>query len=187
MTPSQRTAIRLGAIRFCIASLIVYATVAFGEGWLYATLGRAGAYALWTILFILLGSVALAPLAPSVSRPRFATIFTLAFLGYAIGWIVAYFVLRGSVGEWVGSFAGCLLIAVVFASAFGRLSSTPQLFVYLFAANSVGYFLGSILNSLFGGPVGMLSWGIAHGIFFGAGLGAVLGEIEDVKKEDVEM
>ena len=81
MTPSQRTAIRLGAIRFCIASLIVYATVAFGEGWLYATLGRAGAYALWTILFILLGSVALAPHAPSESSPRIATNFHLAFKG----------------------------------------------------------------------------------------------------------
>jgi hypothetical protein len=197
---SLTTAARFGAIRFSLASLCVYATVAFGEGWLYTTLGRGGAYMLWTVLFILLGSVALAPLAPDRTRIQFTTLFAGAFLAYAVGWIIAYFTLRGSVGEWIGSFAGCLLMAVVFAAAFRRMHLTQQLFVYLFAANSAGYFLGSILNGAFGGRPGMLLWGVAHGVFFGAGLGAAIwvgggsgevaddGEhIENVKKEDVEM
>ena len=191
MTASAQHALRFAATRFCIASVLVYATVAFGEGWLYATLGFTGAYVLWTVMFILLGSFALAPLVPDQSFAKFTGVFTLAFLGYAIGWIVAYFVLRGSVGEWVGSFAGCLFMTAIFARAFGKLDATPQLFVYLFAANSVGYFLGSILNGMYERPLGMLLWGVAHGVFLGAGLGVVLdglrGDAEDVKTEDVEM
>ena len=175
------------AIRFCLASLCVYATVAFAEGWLYATIGKAGAYILWTTLFILLGSVALYPSARGISRPRFTVIFASAFLAYAVFWTFAYFTLRGSTGEWVGSFAGCLLMAFVFALGFNRVSSTPTLFVYLFAANSAGYFLGSILNSTLGGRPGMLMWGVGHGLLFGAGVGKVLGEIDDVEREDVEI
>lgn len=175
LSPSVRTA----ALRFCAASLCVYATVAFAEGRLYETIGRGGAYTLWTILFILGGSFALAPLVTTITRARFITIYTLAFVAYAVGWIVAYFTLRGSVGEWVGSFAGCITMAAVFAFAFGRSSAIPTLFVYLFAANSAGYFLGSVLNSTVGGRPGMLLWGVAHGLFFGAGLGAVLETVQE--------
>ena len=94
MHASLSDAVKFGALRFCAASLCVYATVAFAEGRLYETLGRGGAYSLWTMLFILGGSFALAPLATTVTRTRFTAIFAAAFLAYAVGWIAAYFTLR---------------------------------------------------------------------------------------------
>ena len=163
-----------GAVGFGLASVCVFATVAFAERWMYTNLGLAGAYITWTVLFILLGGGALLPLAGSLRGPRFFGLFALAFLAYAAGWIGAYFTLRGALGEWVGSLAGCLLMALVFAWGFGALRSFPRLFAWLFVANSIGYFLGSALNNSIGGKPGMMLWGVAYGLFLGAGLGAVL-------------
>ena len=85
---------------FCLASLCVFATVAFAERWMYARLGLYGAYLAWTALFILLGGGVLGPLAVGRWRmPRFYLLFGLAFFAYAAGWVVAYFILRGSAGR----------------------------------------------------------------------------------------
>ena len=45
----------LGGLGFGLASLLVFATVAFGERWMYTHLGLWGAYLAWTVLFIGLG------------------------------------------------------------------------------------------------------------------------------------
>ena len=176
--PSLQRSIVTGAIGFCLVSLCVFATVAFGERWMYRTLGRSGAYITWTALFILLGGAVFGSLVVGRWRsPRFYLIFGLAFFAYAVGWITAYFTLRGGVsgwGEWVGSLAGSILMAVVFAAAFGAFRLIAKLSLLLFVTNSVGYFLGSALNDFLTGRFGMLTWGIVYGLFLGAGIGAVL-------------
>ena len=173
--PSLSRAIVIGAVGFGLASLCVFATVAFGERWMYQQLGLWGAYLVWTALFILLGGAALGSLV--VGRwllPKFYLLYGIAFFAYAVGWVGAYFTLRGSAGEWVGSVAGSVLMALVFAVGFGAMRLILTLSVILFIANSLGYFAGSALNDYFGGKVGMLLWGISYGLCLGAGIGAVL-------------
>lgn len=173
--PSLTRSLITGAIGFGVVSLIVFATVAFGERWMYRNLGLLGAYLVWTALFILLGGAVLGSLVVGRWRlPKFYLLYGLAFLAYAVGWMAAYFTLRGLTGEWVGSLAGSVLMALVFASGFKTTRSTVKLSLLLFVANSVGYFLGSALNDLIAGPTGMLVWGLAYGLFLGAGIGAVL-------------
>jgi hypothetical protein len=173
--PSLGRSLLIGSLGFCSASLCVFATVAYAEGWMYKHLGLLGAYLAWTVLFILLGGGVLGPLV--VRRwemPRFYLLFAAAFFAYAAGWVGSYFVLRGVAGEWIGSLAGSLLMGLVLASGFGVTRSTFSLSAILFVANSLGYFLGSALNDRVGGTAGMLLWGLLYGLFLGAGLGAVL-------------
>ncbi len=173
--PSLRRSIVTGAIGFSLASLCVFATVAFAERWMYVNLGRTGAYVSWTALFILLGGVVFGSLVVGRWRlPKFYLVFALAFFAYAVGWTSAYFVWRGAIGEWIGSFVGSVLMALVFAAVFGAFRLILKLSLLLFVTNSVGYFLGSALNEFLAGRAGMLTWGIVYGFFLGAGIGAVL-------------
>ncbi len=173
--PSLFRSLLQGAIGFSITSLVVFSTVAFGERWMYRNLGRGGAYLAWTVLFILLGGIALGSLVVHKwTLPKFYLLFGLAFFAYAIGWICAYFILRNSAGEWVGSLAGSVLMALVFAVGFQAINTIAKLSVLLFIANSIGYFLGSDLNESLGARLGMLSWGVCYGLFLGAGIGATL-------------
>lgn len=173
--PSFGRSLVTGAIGFSLASLCVFATVAFGERWLYTTLGLWGAYLVWTALFILLGGAALGSLVAGYWRlPRFYLLFGIAFFAYAVGWVGSYFTLRGKMGEWVGSIAGSILMALVFALGFGAIRSIVKLSVILFIANSLGYFAGSAIYDSLGGKTGMMLWGVLYGLFLGAGIGAVL-------------
>jgi len=173
--PSLGRSLLIGALGFGLASLAVFATVAFAERWMYTHLGLLGAYLVWTALFILLGGGVLGSLVVGRWRlPRFYVLFGLAFFVYAAGWVAAYFAFRGAAGEWLGSLAGSLLMGSAFAAGFGVMRSALKLSATLFVANSLGYFLGSALNNAIGGSTGMLLWGTSYGLFLGAGLGAVL-------------
>lgn len=173
--PSLGRSILIGGVGFAIASLFVFATVAFAERWMYANLGLFGAYLAWTALFILWGGGVLGLLVVGRWRlPRFYLLFGLAFFLYAAGWVGAYFTVRGAAGEWLGSLAGSLLMGSVLTFALGSGRSTLKLSGALFIANSLGYFLGSALNNSIGGRAGMLLWGTAYGLCLGTGLGAVL-------------
>ena len=103
--PSLGRSLLTGSLGFGSASLLVFATVAFAEGWMYRSLGLLGAYGVWTVLFILLGGGVLGPLV--VRRwemPRFYLLFATAFFAYAVGWvrISSYEVSRanGSAHSW---------------------------------------------------------------------------------------
>ena len=173
--PTLARSVAIGAVGFGVVSLLVFATVAFGERWMYRNLTVLGAYLAWTVLFILLGGAVLGSLVVGRWRlPKFYLLYGLAFFVYAVGWVAAYFTLRGTAGEGVGSLAGSTLMALVFAAGFKKVSSTLKFTSILFVANSLGYFLGSALNNSIGGPTGMLLWGVAYGLFLGAGIGAVL-------------
>ena len=173
--PPLSRAVIIGGLGFGLASLCVFATVAYAERWLYINLGLWGAYLLWTVLFILLGGAALGSLVVGRWRlPKFYLLYGIAFFAYAVGWVAAYFILRNSAGEWLGSAAGSILMALVFAGGFRAMRSTAKLSVVLFIANSLGYFAGSALNDYVGGKSGMLLWGISYGLCLGAGIGAAL-------------
>lgn len=173
--PSLGKSLLIGAVGFGVVSLCVFATVAFGERWMYRNLTPGGAYLAWTALFILLGGAAVGSLVVGRWRlPKFYLLYGLAFLLYAVGWIAAYFTWRGPTGEWIGSLAGSVLMALVFAKGFGKLRSTLTFSVLLFVTNSLGYFAGSALNDAVGGRNGMMLWGVVYGLFLGAGIGAVL-------------
>ena len=173
--PSLARSIATGAIGFTLVSLCVFATVAYAERWMYQNLGLWGAYLTWTVLFIVLSGAVFGSLVVGRWRlPKFFLLFGLAFFAYAVAWIVAYFVLRNTAGELVGALAGSGLMALVFAGGFGSLGSTLKLSAVLFVSNCLGYFLGSALNETVGGQTGMLLWGVAYGLFFGAGMGAAL-------------
>lgn len=154
---------------------------------MYRNLTELGAYLVWTVLFILLGGAVLGSLVVGPWRlPKFYLLYGLAFFFYAVGWVVAYFTSPGFAGEWAGSLAGAILMALVFAAGFRVMSSTLKFAAILFVANSVGYFLGSALNDYFRARTGMLLWGAAYGLFLGAGIGAVLyyAQVQAWKREN---
>jgi hypothetical protein len=162
----------IGSLGFLLASLGVFATVAFAEGWMYRSLGLSGAYVVWTALFIFLGGALLSPLVIGPGRLwRFQLVFGLAFLLYAVGWVGSYFTLRGAAGELAGSLVGSMLMALVITLAFGVIKTLLEQAAMLFIANSAGYFLGALLNDSIRGKTGMLLWGVMYGLCLGAGLG----------------
>jgi hypothetical protein len=173
--PSLARSISTGAIGFCLVSLCVFATVAFVERWLFQTLGIAGAYLFWTLLFILLSGMVFGRLVVVRWRlPRFYLLFGLAFFAYAAAWMIAYFKLGRTAGEIVGSVAGSILMALVLATGFCSLRSAAKVSAVLFVSNFLGYFLGAALFDSISHPMGMLLFGIVYGLFFGAGIGAAL-------------
>ena len=175
MNTDLSRAVLKGGIGFCLVSLVVFATVAYGEGWMYARLGRLGAYVAWTLAFILLGGFVLGSVVEGRWRlPKFYLLWGIAFFAYAAGWVCAYFTLRSRGGEWLGSLLGSLLMTTIFALGFRAARLIPKLWLLLFIANSAGYFLGSALNDSVGGRPGMLLWGIIYGLLLGAGISALL-------------
>src|SRR5688500_1891203 len=169
--PSLGRSLLIGSFGCCVASLLVFATVAFAERWMYRSLGLSGAYAVWTVLFIFLGGALLSPLVIGPGRLwRFQLVFGTAFLLYAVGWMASYFTLRGVAGEWAGSLIGSILMALVITLSFGVVKTFFAQTAALFIANSAGYFLGDLLNNSIRGKTGMLLWGLLYGLFLGAGL-----------------
>jgi hypothetical protein len=175
MPPSLARSIATGAIGFAVVSLCVFATVAFAERWMYRNLGGLGSYLVWIVLFILLSGAVFGSLVVGRWRlPRFYLLFALAFFAYSAAWMIAYFTLRNTAGEAVGSLAGSILMALVFTVGFGSVKATPKLSAVLFVSNFLGYFLGVALFNNLSEPTGMLLFGVVYGLFFGAGIGAAL-------------
>lgn len=169
--PSLSRSLLIGGLGFSLVSLCVFFTVAFGESWMYKHLGLLGAYLAWTAIFILPGGVILASLVVG-RRPlgRFYLLFALAFFGYAAAWMVSYFVIRGTVGEAIGSLAGSFLMGSILTIGLGAGRSALRLSTFLFLANSAGYFLGVMVFYAIGGNVGMLLFGAVFGLGLGIGL-----------------
>jgi hypothetical protein len=181
---SLARSIAIGAVGFGVVSLCVFATVAFGEEWMYRTLGVLGSYLVWALLFVVLSGVVFESLV--VVRPRFANFYLLwaiAFLAYAAAWMLAYFVLGRMIGEFVGSLVGSIVMAVVLAAGFGSVRSIVKLSAVLFVANALGYFLGAALFDAYTSQTGLLLFGVVYGLFFGAGIGAALRIVQQSSNE----
>lgn len=180
--PSLAKSIVTGAIGFCVVSLVVFATVAFAERWMYHNLGVFGSYIAWTVLFILLSGAVFGSLVVERWRlPQFYLLWTVAFFAYAAAWMVAYFILGRTTGELVGALAGSVLMALVIATGFRRFGSALKLSAVLFVSNFLGYFLGAALFESLSEPTGMLLFGVVYGLFFGAGIGAALQLVQNHK------
>jgi hypothetical protein len=174
--PSLAKSIVTGTIGFGLVSLCVFATVAFGERWLYQNLGLFGAYITWIVLFIVLSGAVFGSLVV-VDRwrlPKFYLLWAVAFFAYAAAWMIAYFTVGRAVGELVGALAGSIFMALVIATGFRTLGSLVKLSAVLFVSNALGYFLGAALFDVLSEPTGMLLFGVVYGVFFGAGIGAAL-------------
>jgi hypothetical protein len=173
--PSLARSIATGGIGFAVVSLCVFATVAFGERWMYRTLGLYGAYLAWILLFIILSGLVFGSLVVGRWRlPRFYLLWAAAFFAYAIAWMIAYFILGRTAGELVGALVGSVLMALVLAAGFGALRSIVKLSLVLFVGNALGYFLGAGIFSSYTTQTGMLLFGVLYGLFFGAAIGAAL-------------
>jgi len=172
--PSLSRSIAIGAIGFCVVSLCVFATVAFGESLLYRTVGALGAYLIWILLFVVLSGVVFDSLVVVRGRLPFYLLWAVAFFAYAAAWMLAYFTLGRTLGEFLGSLLGSVLMAVVLAAGFGALKSTLKVSAVIFVANALGYFIGAAVFDAYTNETGMLLFGLAYGLFFGAGIGAAL-------------
>lgn len=174
--PSLSKSIVTGAIGFGLVSLCVFATVAFGERWMYQNLGLFGSYITWIVLFILLSGAVFGSLVV-VERwrlPKFYLLWAVGFFAYAAAWMLAYFTLGRTAGEVVGALAGSIFMALVIATGFRTFGSIVKLSAVLFVSNALGYFLGAALFDTLSEPTGMLLFGVVYGLFFGAGIGATL-------------
>jgi hypothetical protein len=181
---SVNRSLLIGVLGFTFASLFVFGTVAFAEGWMYKNLGVAGAYLTWTILFMIIGAFSLSRIFhQSDFRKRFYILFPLGFFAYSVGWVIAYFVVKGAIGEWVASLLASILLAIVFAFGFKKPHSILLFIVILFITNSLGYFLGSMINQTLSGKLGMILWGLSYGVFLGAGIGLVLHMVQKSEEE----
>ena len=173
--PSLSRSIATGTIGFGLVSLFVFATVAYGERRMYQNFGMLGAYLAWTVTFIVLSAAVFGTLVVGRWRlPRFYLLFGIAFFVYALAWIISYYNWPNTTVEVIGSLAGSVSMALVFAIAFESIESIVKLSAVLFVSNFLGYFIGSALNNSLDGQIGMLLWGVAYGLFFGAGIGAAL-------------
>src|SRR5689334_10024705 len=180
--PSLAKSIVTGAIGFGVVSLCVFATVAFGERWMYQNLGLFGSYIAWIVLFILLSGAVFGSLVVGRWRlPQFYFLWTVAFFVYAAAWMVAYFSLGRTTGELVGALAGSIFMSLVLATGFRTLGSAVKLSAVLFVSNSLGYFLGAALFDSLSEPAGMLLFGVVYGLFFGAGIGGALRLLQNHK------
>ncbi len=162
----------LGALGFGAVSIVVYGTVAFAGKWLYRNLTEAGAYSFWAALYLLgapwlLGRLLVA--APT--RRRYGVAFVAGFLAYSVGWVTAYFPLRNKPGEVLASILGPALFAAVMCAAFRRWPTWVSTTAVLVVGHGLGYFAGDYLNTALGGPVGMVMWGVCHGLGYGAAIG----------------
>jgi hypothetical protein len=159
----------IGTAGFTVASLIVYGFWMGAGRTVQRTVGEAGFYAACAVLFVLLGTVLLKPLA-RVSFARFALIYGGAFFGYALCWCLGWFFIRGQVGEWLGGLAGSLAFCVVLAAAFRAWPALRLSTLVLFLGHSAGYFFGSLAYEMIT-FLPKIAWGFFYGVGTGAGIG----------------
>ncbi len=176
--PRLSTALR-GALGFGAVSLLVYGSVAFGGGWMYGALTETGAYAVWAALFLAGAPWILARLLVVPRRRlRFGLAFVGAFLVYAAVWTTVYFLRRDAVGELLASLMAPALLAVTLAIGMGFPGVAGITAVALALGHTGGYYIGRWLHDTLPAPYGMLAWGLAYGVGFGAALGWAAARLE---------
>ena len=77
-------------------------------------------------------------------------------------------------GDLIGAAAGLAAMTWLLQRAFARPQGFLAMFAVLLVWHSAGYYAGELLLDAVGKRNGMLLWGVAHGLGFGAGLGYVL-------------
>lgn len=163
---------RIGVIGFGAASLAVFGSWAFLGKWFYGTLGEAGAYIVWLVMYLGLGCESMKGLIPGNNqRLRFFKIFSSSFAAYALLWIVVWMSFRNATGEWLAAVFGSLGMAMLICSAFKNFKEWQRVWIVLAISNTTGYFIGSWLHARMPMPWGAVAWGVSYGFFFGGGIG----------------
>ena len=160
-----------GGVSFAVVSVLAYSIWAFR-----LVPGAAGLYSSTAVVYLGLGGLALSRLvAKPGSTGRFALLFALGFLAYAVCWCVFWFGLKGKYyADFWGALVGAAAMTAMIRSAFGSQSGFWSIFLWMFVCHSDGYYLGGELHAAVRGASGRLLWGAGHGLGFGAGLGYVL-------------
>lgn len=172
---SALTPTLLSVTGFTFVTLAAYACWAFGGNFLGSPVVL---YLACTIVFLVLGSFSLYPLAAeSTSKKRFFATYTIGFLGYAICWCVFWMLLHNKTGEWIGSLVGLLVMTFAFRLGIKRPQKLLLPFFLLFLFHSIGYFAGEQIHLALRHShttLARLGWGFAHGLGFAIGLTALL-------------
>ncbi len=184
MNPVLRSTLH-GSLGFAAVSVAAYSIWAFAPRIAGSEIGM---YALIALVFLGGSGLALNGLLHGKDRlRRFYLLFLPAFFGYALLWSLAWFVIKGRPGEWIGAAAGTLFFAFVAWNSLGRAHGFWIAALMLFVLHTMGYFIGGkwmygILASGIDGwskpqvaIVAKLGWGLFHGLGFGAGIGFALG------------
>lgn len=161
-------AIIYGAASFGLVSVLAYSI------WAYRLIGGTAAmYAAVAAIYLGLTGLALSRLVVGrgTSR-RFAVLFAVAFLAYAVVWCAFWFGLKGKhhADLW-GSAVGLAAMTSLVQGAFGKRGDFLLLFAVLFGFHTLGYYAGEALHAAVHGATGRLLWGASHGLGFGAGAG----------------
>ena len=170
-TPRLAFALIYGGLSFGLVSVLAYSIWAFR-----LVRGAAAMFSSIAVVYLVLGGLALSRLvSASEARKRFPLWFALAFLIYALGWCLFWFGLKGKMqADLWGAVAGLAGMTLLWQRLYGRPGDFLRLFAGLFVLHCAGYYLGGVFHARFHGPPGMLLWGVAHGVGFGAGIGYVL-------------
>lgn len=185
--PSLGSSIWRGIVGFTLVSIAGFVPWAVFGRWFYRQVGEAGLYVVCAVAFIGLSGPLLHRLIVGPgSLSRFYKLFGLSFAAYSVAWIVGWMSLRGHPGSLVGLFAGTALMGWMLARAFDARDKTVVVILALFALNSLGYFVGGVVEGAVIGLKDLAGWGIAKpvqvvtakllwGVFYGIGFGAGLG------------
>jgi hypothetical protein len=173
--PSLAESLAVGSLGFAGVSVAAFGVWVWGGRWLHAHVGELGLYAACAAVLIGGGGAVFSRLVIDPERlRRFYRLFALAFFLYAGVWTGSYFSLRNKSGEWLASLLGPAILGMTLANAFGASGVRRRMGAVLFGTHSLGYFVGSLLYDTFARPTGMLLWGAAYGLGFGAGIGYAL-------------
>ena len=189
-TPDRMSvrSILLGSLGFAFVSLAAFSLWAFGGRWFHAHGGDAAMYPAIALVFLGLTGLVLQGLMRGGRRlARFYSAFVPAFFAYAVVWCLAWFLIKKTPGEWVGSLVGSFVFALVVMKRLGAAGGFSIAALLVFAAHSAGYFAGGkLMYGILGGEfadlfdgwsreaiksTAMLSWGLCYGLGFGAGIG----------------
>lgn len=174
--PTCGRSLTIGALGMLLVALAIFGLWAVAGRGMWETMGEGGMYALWTLIGLGGGGLAMAPLAIGRgSKVRFGLVFMLAFLVYAIVWMASWFTLPNKLGEVLGATIGPAAMAAVFCAAFGSWRPLLAAAVVLIVGNAAGYFVGDIVWRELRDTRADLSkilWGVSYGIGFGLGIGA---------------
>lgn len=160
-----------GALSFGAVSVLAYSV------WAYRLIHHELAlYATVAAIYIGLTGLGLSRLVGGRgTAPRFALLFAVAFLAYALAWCACWFGLHGKhQADLWGTALGLAAMTLLLQRAFGATGGFLRAFAVLFLAHTVGYYAGEALYAAVGHSAGRLLWGALHGLGFGAGLGCVL-------------
>jgi len=181
----------LSALLFTAVSLLSFCCWAFGSRVFPSELTL---YAACAVVFLLFGGVALLPVTASQYRLRLLWIFPLGFVAYSLCWCLAWFALRNTAGEVLGSACGLFVLALLFRFGVGLSLPAFLAWTVLFTWYTIGYYAGDLAHSSLLGR-GALAWNtgwepgtvstlsrLAWGACYGAGFGMGLAQITQTSR-----